>query len=210
MAAPIIRVKLARSKARAILRRLPRKLTGRLGGPGALYVRSLHNALAMGLLQLLQKAFKDKARGGTDEAGHRWKPLSPVTIALRQARRRDSETRLKRIWPRLGLGKYDPNRHEILIDTARLFRSLSPASSAPGRVVRITPGAIAIGTNVVDDDGQHYPKLHHYGTARIPQRRLWPPVEDWPRRWHDELRAIFIDWLYFVMRDMLNYKRDTG
>ncbi len=48
----------------------------------------------LALLGRIKKAFIDKSRGGTDEAGDRWAPLSPKTIAYgRKAGRTKTEKR---------------------------------------------------------------------------------------------------------------------
>lgn len=39
------------------------------------------------LLDRIQEAFAAKSQGGTDQAGERWEPLSPKTIAYRRAKR---------------------------------------------------------------------------------------------------------------------------
>lgn len=49
----------------------------------------------MALLGRIRAAFIVKARGGTDEAGDSWKPLSPKTIAYSKTRQRGSGGRTK-------------------------------------------------------------------------------------------------------------------
>ncbi len=81
---------------------------------------------------------------------------------------------------------------EILRDTGLLFNSLSPgvkpenAGPDPPRVdkqvCRLTRSGIIVGTNRL------WAGTHHRGVpGRIPQRRLWPEVNRWPRRWWDAI-----------------------
>ena len=51
----------------------------------------------IGLVSLgrIKQAFVEKARGGTDEAGDRWKPLSPKTIAYSKTRSRGAGGRTR-------------------------------------------------------------------------------------------------------------------
>lgn len=71
---------------------------------------------------------------------------------------------------------------EILRDTGMLLRSLTPGfedapTKQPGQVVEVTPGKVAVGSNVP------YAATHHRGRpGRIPARRLWP-TDGIPSAW---------------------------
>lgn len=72
--------------------------------------------------------------------------------------------------------KYSKRRVETLRDTGVLLNSLSPGGA--GSVMRVESGAVTVGTNVP------YAKYHHNGVpGRLPQRRLWPEVNQWPQSW---------------------------
>jgi hypothetical protein len=69
-------VRASRADVRQALRQLP--TLARSGGPIA---DAMMTRCGMALLGRIKTAFVAKARGGTDEAGDSWKPLSPKTIA---------------------------------------------------------------------------------------------------------------------------------
>lgn len=73
---------------RSALRGIPQGVCG--GGPqaDAVLVRA-----GLALLSRIRRAFITKARGGTDEAGERWAPLSPKTIAYGRRGRSRKESR---------------------------------------------------------------------------------------------------------------------
>jgi len=71
-------------QAAIVLNRLPRTVSGRAGAGGL--VRVLQVRLGLALLRFVHKAFVTKSDGGTDEAGTRWRPLSPVTVSLRASK----------------------------------------------------------------------------------------------------------------------------
>jgi hypothetical protein len=76
---------------------------------------------------------------------------------------------------------------EILRDTGLLLASLTPGAVRPtGRpipvkhqVFRLAPGEVIIGANRKGAHGHH----HGVPARNLPQRRLWPPVGNWPTRW---------------------------
>lgn len=176
------------------------------------------------LLGRIHRAFVVKARGGTDDAGERWVPLSPKTIAYGRARRTKTENKrdarpsqaltkkqsqrwwelyrqglamyrgnkasaAKRAWGILRregattlYDKYHGRRAEILRDTGTLLNSLSPVVSSPNQVLRADDMSVSVGTNVP------YAAVHHYGVpGRIPQRRLWPSPDKWPKSWWKDI-----------------------
>ena len=84
------------------------------------------------------------------------------------------------------LSVYGKVEVEILRDTGRLINSLSPGVVSTDQIFRLGRGSVTVGTNV------KYAAAHHFGTGRIPRRRLWPDWNDWPNEWkaeiHDAIR----------------------
>jgi len=137
---------------------LPLMLTGRAPDPTG-EVRRLYIRLGLVALSIIRTSFIIKARGGTDAAGIRWKPLAASTVRSRlrkaklpterQARRELEEARatvartgrgqkkLERAKARAGK-VFNPTL-EILRDTGRLLMSLSPVLAGPGAQAS-TPG----------------------------------------------------------------------
>lgn len=100
------------------------------------------------------------------------------------------------------LEKYGDTQVEILRDTGLLLNSLSPGvspGSVENQVFRLAPGEIIIGTN------RKWAGTHHHGTARIPQRRLWPSPENWPESWWKDIAAEakqgYIDCVLFLLKN---------
>lgn len=78
--------------------------------------------------------------------------------------------------------KYGHRQVEILRDTGILLNSLSPGVSSAEQVFRVAPGAVIVGTN------RKGARAHHEGVpGRLPQRRLWPPVNKWPSSWWQDI-----------------------
>ena len=66
-----------------LLRRLA-ALPVLLGSSGGRDATALSRALGVEMLSIVKAAFVEKGRGGTDEAGIVWKPLSPAYVAYRR------------------------------------------------------------------------------------------------------------------------------
>jgi len=117
------------------------------------------------ILGTISQAFRTKMLGGTDEAGDRWRQLSPETLRRRRSRKNYSV--------------------DILRETSLLLRSLTPRDDSPPdipeSVFRVRPGEAIIGTN------RPWARSHHKGTKRIPQRRIWPAVDRWPGWWYSNI-----------------------
>ena len=184
----------------------------------------------MALLGRIKQAFVVKARGGTDEAGEKWQPLSPRTIAYSKTRQRGRGGRTRaekkrathpsqalnakqqaRWWAvyrrqlaiykgdkghaaavawlilksegaQTLVDKYGHRQVEILRDTGLLLNSLSPGVASSERIFRVGAGEVIVGTN------RKGAAAHHSGIpGRLPQRRLWPIVSDWPASWWADL-----------------------
>src|SRR5437868_10069394 len=143
----IVRTRLSRAEARRVIAALPAVASGRAPDTTG-EARRMQLAIGAVALSLVKQAFVQKSEGRADEAGLRWEPLAPSTVAKR----------------RKGRGQGAPL---ILRDTGLLFNSLSPGISA-----RPNPGQVIVGTN------DPKAAWHHRGTTTIPARPLWPDPED--------------------------------
>ncbi len=181
MAERVIHVRASRRQVMRVLSMLPRIASGQSSAAGGVgYLRqSLLTRIGLTALSFIKIAFVQKARGGTDEAGERWKPLSAYTIARRRHPRG---------------GKPGNQSVEILRDTGLLINSLTPGvpvtgtpppvppPKPPKQVFRLGRGNIILGTN------RQWAWTHHKGIpGRIPQRKLWPDPRQWPKSWWDEI-----------------------
>lgn len=86
----VLHLRVPASSVRAAVAILPQEACGGGGLADAMMVRC-----GMALLGRIKQAFVQKARGGTDEAGERWAPLSPKTIAYSKTRSRGRGGRTK-------------------------------------------------------------------------------------------------------------------
>ena len=94
--------------------------------------------------------------------------------------------------------KYGDEQLYILRSTGALMNSISPGidpsetrppvpppkpqgEGGENQVFRLGYGSVIIGTN------RKHALTHHEGTARIPQRRLWPEPSKWPQEWWDQI-----------------------
>lgn len=75
----VVNVRMGRAELTRVLRKLPEIAAG--GGEGQNLAAALLVRVGMTILSRIRAAFVVKSRGGTDEAGERWKPLKPETIA---------------------------------------------------------------------------------------------------------------------------------
>ena len=177
-----------RAEVEQFFRDLPTHLSGRRRSKNPRVdaaVQRILRAMAAKVFELFQRAYRTRSEGGTDEAGLRWKPLAPSTVA---ARRRNASGR----------------RALILRDTDTLYRSFTPiaapgraggAPMAPFRVVRFKPGSIEI------DSDCPYAAFHHLGTRKMPARPLWPEAKNWPSSWWLEILRAMTDELAAVIRE---------
>lgn len=116
----------------------------------------------------LYHAFRQKSDGAADATGLRWPPLAPLTIRLK-----------RRTAP--------ANATKVLREFDDLERSLKPAlrpedaqanvPQVPWQVFRIEPRSIVLGTS------RKWAEVHHRGSGRIPERRLWPKPSTWVTTW---------------------------
>lgn len=85
-----VHTRASRASIRAAIAQLPS--LARAGGPIA---DAMMTRVGMAALGRIKRAFVVKARGGTDEAGEKWSPLSPKTIAYSKTRQRGKGGRTK-------------------------------------------------------------------------------------------------------------------
>jgi hypothetical protein len=164
---------------------VPAVLAGR--GPDPLGVaRALQLRLSQATLSQVHQDFLAKSRGGVGRDGVKWPALSPKTIARRRRTKKERgefKRRRRRGEKLSALGFFGSRVVDMLRDTARLLRSLTPgadgSSTGPDQVVRLTPGAVVVGTND--------PKAaaHQNGTKHVPARPFMPvggriPRAYWP------------------------------
>ena len=101
---------------------------------------------------------------------------------------------------------YGSRQVEILRDTGVLGNSLSVGTidatgnytraggdGAQHQVFETRPREILIGTNV------EYAIYHHYGTSRMPARRLWPEPDEWPSVWWEDCLDTLVRILPYVI-----------
>lgn len=170
----------SRSSVQKLLRQLQNLSSGSSEMGKAILIR-----MGLAALDKIHHDFADKADGGGGALSQPWKPLAPSTIAKRRA---------KAVKGKRGRRRQEAGdaKIQILRDTGLLFNSLSPGipgaashhmpSRKARQVFRLNPGSVTIGTNRV---GAIY---HHEGRfPPLPQRRLWPAPEDWPKNWWSEI-----------------------
>lgn len=96
MAERVIYVRSSRATVVAAVGHLPQEARGSGAVAKAMMVR-----LGLTLLGRIRAAFVTKSRGGTDEAGDRWAPLSPKTIAYgRRHRKKPGSSKESRVFSR--------------------------------------------------------------------------------------------------------------
>lgn len=83
MTSNTVNVRATRATLRRALSALPAR--ARSGGPVA---SAMLTRIGLTILGRIRTAFIAKARGGADEAGEAWKPLSPKTVAYSKTRQR--------------------------------------------------------------------------------------------------------------------------
>ncbi len=101
------------------------------------------------------------------------------------------------------LDKYGTQKTEILRDKGDLLKSLSPETRTDKSVFRVTPATVEVGTN---RKGAIY---HHKGVpGRLPQRRLWPAINNFPASWWhdilDEVQSGVVELTIQVVRETTN------
>lgn len=248
--------------------------------------RDILESMALELLGKITTDFVTKSEGGTGEDGVQWKPLSPVTLALRRkgpgkaikgliadlpripkSRQKLIAIQYKKLLTvyrasaqksRVGLADrayarrlldlmkpyLTPTRYKktlatlkkdlpveraktqallgamalILRDTGRFLNSLSPKIVSSDRILRVMPGAVAVGSNVTTRSGLNLLNLHTSdkprkkkkdGTDKLPRRQILPDAaKPMPVKWQRSIAARGVEamrspdvWIRFLGRD---------
>ena len=172
---PTIYFRGTNEQARQIIHSIPRILAGKVPDPTGL-AKGVQFRGAVALLSQVQQDFTTKSRGGTGKDGIKWEPLKPATIAARTRSRADvtSFKAAKKANPKLTrLAYYGSRTVEILRDTSRLFRSLTPGvedrpSGNPDQEITLTRGTLTLANKVP------YFATHQNGTEHVPARPVFP------------------------------------
>lgn len=174
----------------------------------------------LALLGLIRKAFIIKSMGGTDEAGDRWASLQLSTIIQRARKRGVKVTSHRRKKKRVEreqssnphrrrasniirgsatriYDKYSMKDTRILRETDKLLESLSPNSGSTDQVFEVSDNKLTIGTR------REGAAAHHKGTDKLPQRRLWPPVNSWPDSWWNTITKHIQDGTIEQVKDLI-------
>ncbi len=105
MAEQVVYVRASRADILQAIAAIPNAARGGGAAVTAMMVR-----LGLTALGHIRQAFIAKARGGTDEAGDRWKPLSPTTIAYsRRHRKKQGSPQQSRVFSRAKVKPWIPN-----------------------------------------------------------------------------------------------------
>ncbi|HYH65745.1 MAG TPA: hypothetical protein VD866_13695 [Urbifossiella sp.] len=163
-----------RADLRRALAAVPTTLAGR-GRDTVGAALGVQLRLSTAVLSQVHQDFLTKSRGGVGKDGVKWTPLDPKTVAGRKRTAKESAALKKRrkAGEKLtALGYYGSRVVDVLRDTARLLRSLTPGTDGrafnPDQIVRTPPGEVIVGTNVP------YAGAHQNGTKYIPARPFLP------------------------------------
>lgn len=182
---------------------------------------ALLQRVGMALLGHIKRAYVTRARGGTDEAGYRWAPLKPATIAYgrggysraergRNARpSRGLDARQQERWwalYRQGLAIYDGDKGAAAKRAWGILKGEGATTlfdKYSGRIVEIlrSTGRLYNSIQVLETgpgsvtigSNVAYAAAHHNGVpGKLPQRRLWPEPSSWPRAWWEDVLAVLV------------------
>lgn len=118
--------------------------------------------------------YRDKSRGGSDQTGYQWKPLSQRTINARWRRQFKSGWRDKvaairiresKAAPKTATGKLRPSKLAVAIgiDTGRLINSLDFKAKSPFRLLTVATQSVTVGSVI------------KYAGHFDEQRKIFPP-----------------------------------
>lgn len=203
------------TNVREALRSIPKELCN---GPAT---SALMEKCGAALLEHVRVAFMVKARGGTDEAGDRWVPLSPKTVAYSRRGDRTKVERGREGRPSQALTKKQQDRWWDLYRQG-LAISKGDKGSAARRAWAIlkNEGATTLFDKyghrrvmILYNTGQLFNSIslrvnrsearistdrrgaaaHHNGVpGRLPQRRLWPGPRRWPKSWWADITDLVV------------------
>lgn len=196
-----------------IISRLPEEVRS-----GGIDSEALLRQAGQSALDHIKRAFLIKSSGGTDEAGDRWEPLSPRTVAYsRKGKSSKGASRPSRaLSKRENARWWDLYRHGLAMfhgdkshaarrawfilkkEGAATLLDKYGADKVPilydsgglfdSIILSIEDGAIIIKATAA------YAGAHHHGVpGRIPQRRLWPDPSKWPSSWWESILGAIRD-----------------
>ncbi len=219
-----LRTRLTRATLRSAISSIPQELGG--GGSEG---QEILNRCGQVILDHIRYAFRVKSAGGTDDAGDRWAPLKPATVAYtRSGRTRTEQKRSAR--PSQALSARQQKRWWELYRQGLAIHRGDKASAAKwawtiskregattligkygGRRVPIlyNTGALfdsitsKVSKNEVTISSSHPAAgVHHRGSRKkgIPQRRLWPDPSNWPAVWWSDMLVSIRDGIIEMVR----------
>lgn len=184
---------------------------------GGVEVQAILTLCGTSILEKIKDAFLTKSSGGTDDAGDRWAPLKPTTIAYSRSGRTKAEKgrstrpsqalnsrQQKRWWDlyRQGLAIYKGDKGSAAKRAWGILKSEGANTlinkyggkrvdilyKTGGLYNSITSRVTSGGDIIVSSDHQAA-AVHHNGsqTKGIPQRRLWPLPSRWPGTWWNDM-----------------------
>lgn len=166
------------AQVRHILHSIPRIVAGRVPDPSGV-AKGVQLRAATALLSQVQQDFLVKSRGGTGKDRVKWPALAMSTIAARKRTAKEVAEYKKRDKQNKTLGKFTKlawfgsRAVDMLRDTGRLFRSLTPGvegrpSGNPDQVITNGPGTLVLASKCP------YLETHQKGTKHVPARPVFP------------------------------------
>lgn len=215
-----INTNLSRAEVIAALQALPQGMTG-----GSEAARRTLIRIGLAMLRIIHGAFIVKMHGGTDDAGDRWAPLSPVTVARRR-KKREKREEVEDLPPIVGgvqatahrrarsiikgsnssYNKYSRDS-EILHDSGLLLESLRPGSFSAEQIFEIADGHVIVGTRREGAEDHHAGRPDR--NPPLPQRKLWPDPGDWPTHWWDQITSEVQSGLVDLLIQEIEKQEDT-
>lgn len=209
---PTLQSRSSRAELRRTIASIPQELSS-----GATGVQDILRRCGQLVLDKIRDAFLVKSAGGTDEAGERWVPLKPTTIAYsrsgRNTRERNRSQRpsqgltnkqQKEWWDlyRQGLAIYRGDKASAAkrawgIMKQRGVKTLISKYGAQrvdilyntGTLFNSITSHVTSTGNIVVSSKHPTAAVHHNGSQSrgIPQRRLWPDPANWPSSWWSDI-----------------------
>lgn len=207
-----IRTRATRAAVKAAIASIPQELT-----EGSSDTQEILTNCGLAILERIREAFLVKSAGGTDDAGDRWAPLKPSTIAYSRSGRTRTESKRSsqpsqalnsrqqtRWWSlyRQGLAIYKGDKAIAAKRAWAILKSEGATTivqkygtrrvdilyKTGGLFNSITSKVTASGEIIISSD-HPAAAAHHHGARNkgIPQRRLWPDPRNWPSSWWQDI-----------------------
>lgn len=174
---------------------------------------------AEALLEHIRAAFLTKSRGGTDDAGDRWAPLAPKTVAYSRRGQRIARESGRGSRPSQALSERQRTRWwDLYRQGLAIFQGEKAAAARRAWAILKREGATTFfdkygsrRVTILYDTGALYRSIkarvnrseavvssdhpgaaaHHNGVpGKLPQRRLWPGPYRWPVSWWEDIIQI--------------------